>query len=183
MSDIERLRMVATVARTHSMSEAARIHGVAQSTVTRSVAAAEHLVGFALFQRRADGVLLAPGAKEAVAVINRIAGAFDELAALKGARPAAIRFAYGDAVPIPAMLDSAIARWNRQHPLQAVPVRVESPVAALRARDVEFAVVQVEGSIDGLVGEPIKILRGVRIDLLSTPSPTAEVAEFLRFLG
>lgn len=69
MSDIERLRVVATVARTHSISEAARVHGVAQSTVTRSVAKTEELVGFALFRRTAEGAPPTPAARPAIAVL------------------------------------------------------------------------------------------------------------------
>lgn len=55
MTDIDRLRLVATVVRTRSIHETARAHGVAQSTVTRAVAAAESLVGFELFARSTNG--------------------------------------------------------------------------------------------------------------------------------
>lgn len=94
MSDIERLRVVATVARTHSISEAARVHGIAQSTVTRSVAKTEQLVGFPLFRRTAEGARPTTAAQSAITVIERIVSGFDELRALGEDRPASLRLAH-----------------------------------------------------------------------------------------
>lgn len=84
MSDIERFRVDATVARTRSMNMAARAHGIAQSTVTRYVAATERTLGFALFERGPGGASPAPAGLPALAIIERIVADIDELSALSG---------------------------------------------------------------------------------------------------
>ncbi|WP_019200927.1 LysR family transcriptional regulator [Tsukamurella sp. 1534] len=183
MSDIERLRVVATVARTHSISEAARVHGIAQSTVTRSVAAAEQLVGFPLFQRGPAGSQQAAGAQPAIALIERIVGGFDELRALNDERPPALRFAHRADLPIPVRLDSAMARWNRGNTLRAEPVVLDDPLAAVRAGRVEFAVLLRGGPLlPGLRTAIVHLLRPERVELLCLPDPTGATDEFLRLV-
>lgn len=183
MSDIERLRVVATVARTHSMNEAAKVHGVAQSTVTRSVAAAESLVGFPLFQRGSAGAQLAVGAPAAITLIERIVTGFDELRALSGAGPASIRIAHRDGIVLPGMLDSAIVRWNRENTLRAETIVHDDPIEALRAGEVTFAVVWNSGDlVEGFETEVIRVVRGGRLDLLSPKAPSDRVRGFLKTL-
>lgn len=184
MSDIERLRVVATVARTHSMHEAARVHGIAQSTVTRSVAAAEQLVGFPLFQRATSGAQLAAGARAAIAVIERIVAGFDELRALGAGRPAGIRFAHRADVALPDRLDGAITRWNRAESVLAEAVLDDDPVGAVRAGKAEFAVARfAAGETHDLDGQVVRLTRLDRTELIHRPAPSEEVRAFLRFLG
>nr|WP_269451167.1 LysR family transcriptional regulator [Tsukamurella pseudospumae] len=180
MSDIERLRVVATVAHTHSISEAARVHGVAQSTVTRSVAAAEKLVGFPLFRRGVEGAQLATGARSAITLIERIVGGFDELRTLGGERPAAFRLAHRADVQLPAHLESTMIRWNREHTPHAEEVILDDPIAALLAGEVEIAMVLRSGpGIEDLETHVVKAMRTSRVELVNLPDPPAELAEFL----
>ncbi|KXO98007.1 LysR family transcriptional regulator [Tsukamurella pseudospumae] len=172
--------MVATVAHTHSISEAARVHGVAQSTVTRSVAAAEKLVGFPLFRRGVEGAQLATGARSAITLIERIVGGFDELRTLGGERPAAFRLAHRADVQLPAHLESTMIRWNREHTPHAEEVILDDPIAALLAGEVEIAMVLRSGpGIEDLETHVVKAMRTSRVELVNLPDPPAELAEFL----
>lgn len=180
MSDIERLRVVATVARTHSISEAARIHGVAQSTVTRSVTAVEAQVGFSLFRRGVAGSQLEVGARSAIALIERIVGGFDELSTLGTDRPASFRLAHRADVPLPAHLESTMIRWNREHTPHTEEVILDDPLAALLAGEVEIAMVLRSGpGEEDLETRVVKAMRDSRVELLNRPDPSAEMAEFL----
>ncbi|MGX9295753.1 LysR family transcriptional regulator [Tsukamurella paurometabola] len=180
MSDIERLRVVATVARTHSISEAARVHGVAQSTVTRSVAKTEELVGFALFRRTAEGAPPTPAARPAIALIERIVSGFDELRALGGDRPASLRLAHRADLPIPTRLEDTIVLWNRENTPTVEPVILDDPVAAVHAGEAAFAVVRNTGPLrPDLDTVMVRVTRLERIELLHLPDPPTEAESFL----
>ncbi|MGC5025499.1 LysR family transcriptional regulator [Tsukamurella sp. DT100] len=180
MSDIERLRVVATVARTHSISEAARVHGVAQSTVTRSVAVAEELVGFPLFRRTAEGAQTTTGARSAITLIERIVSGFDELRALGDDRPASLRLAHRADLPIPTRLEDTIILWNRENTPTVDPVILDDPVAAVHAGEAAFAVVRNSGSLlPDLETVMVRVTRLERIELLHLPDPPAEAEPFL----
>ncbi|MCA0157018.1 LysR family transcriptional regulator [Tsukamurella sp. M9C] len=185
MSDIERLRLVAAVAGTHSMHEAARAHGVAQSTVTRAVAATEQMVGMQLFRRGTSGAQLAAGARTAITLIERIVAAYDELAALGGGAAAAgLRFVHRQGVPIPDRLDGAIVRWNRAESVRAELVLDDDPLGAVRAGRAEFAVERFDRQEKhDLEGEVIRLTRLDRVELLNRPAPSDTVRAFLTFLG
>lgn len=184
MSDIERLRVVATVARTHSMNEAARVHGVAQSTVTRSVAATERLLGFALFQRGTAGAQLAVGAAEALALIDRIVADFDALRTIGGGRPAAIRIAHRNDVPLPDRIDGLIGRWNRSNTLLVEVIAHDDPIGALTAGEVDFALERFTRDMHhDLEGQVVRVTRLDRVELINRPAPSAEVRSFLSYLG
>lgn len=181
MSDIERLRVVATVARTHSITEAARVHGLAQSTVTRSVAVAEELVGFPLFQRSAQGARPTEGARPAIRVIERIVADFDELRALRDARATALRLAHRADVPLPTRLEDTIVLWNREQAPAVEAVTVDDPVAAVRAGEAAFAVVRNSGELlPRLVTVMVRVTRLERIELVHLPAPAVDAAAFLR---
>ncbi|CAM3789240.1 LysR family transcriptional regulator [Tsukamurella strandjordii] len=183
MSDIERLRVVATVAGTHSIIEAARVHGIAQSTVSRSVAAAERLVGFPLFRRDAVGVQLAAGARPAIVLIERIVAEFDALRGMNETRAAAIRIAHREEITLPGVLDSAVVRWNRESSILALPVVHTDPIAALRAGDAEFAAVwNSAGLVQGVATDVLTLTRAGRLELLSPMDPSPEGRAFLRFV-
>jgi DNA-binding transcriptional LysR family regulator len=181
MSDIERLRVVATVAETRSITEAARVHRIAQSTVSRSVAAAERLVGFPLFRRDSAGVQLVAGARPAIVLIERIVEEFDALRALNETRAAAIRIAHREEITLPGMLDSAIVRWNRESDILAVAVVHADPIGALRAGDAEFAAVWNSAElVEDVRTEVLTLSRAGRLELLSPVEPSPEGRAFLR---
>ena len=58
LTDLRKLRHVATVAQTGSITSAANILGLTQSAVTKSVAEVEYLLGIALFERLPRGMRL-----------------------------------------------------------------------------------------------------------------------------
>lgn len=181
MSEIARLRLVLAVARTRSISEAAAVHGVSQPTVTRAVAALEDQLGLRVFDRSSAGSIPTAQAAEALEQVGVIVAAYDDLLALGGTQPTVLRFAHDE--DIPAMLDSAIARWNREKSIPAEVVLVADPVAVLRAGDADFAVTRVTGRLAGLDGEPVRYVRDLRIDLLSRAPSTSLVRAFLNLLG
>ncbi|MBS4100118.1 LysR family transcriptional regulator [Tsukamurella paurometabola] len=140
MSDIERFRVVATLARTRSMTMAARAHGIAQSTVTRYVAATESVLGFALFERGPGGASPAPAGLPALTIIERIVAELDELDSLGGTAKQSITICRTAEIGLPDHLEGAVARWNREHELQIEYRIVDNPVEALRSGEADLAV-------------------------------------------
>jgi LysR family transcriptional regulator, low CO2-responsive transcriptional regulator len=73
------LRSFATVARTGSVSEAARVLGVSEPAVSAAVAALRRDLGDALFIRAGSGVRLTPGGERLAAAAAEIIGLQDRL--------------------------------------------------------------------------------------------------------
>ncbi|MEC4615117.1 LysR family transcriptional regulator [Tsukamurella tyrosinosolvens] len=171
MSDIERFRVVATVARTRSMNMAARAHGIAQSTVTRYVAATERTLGFALFERGPGGASPAPAGLPALAIIERIVADIDELSALSGTAQQTVTLCRTAEIGLPDHLEGAVARWNREHELQIECRIVDDPVEALRSGESDLAVALVTGPrLEGFEAVPVRLWsRGRRVELLNRP--------------
>ena len=167
MSDIERFRVVATLARTRSMNLAARAPGIAQSTVTRYVAATERTLGFALFERGPGGATPAPAGLPALAIIADI----DELNALSDTAQQAVTISRTAEIGLPDHLEGKVTRWNREHELQIQQVLVEDPVAALRSGESDLAVALVTGPrLEGVEAVPVRVWsRGRRVELLNRP--------------
>ncbi len=176
MSDIERFRVVATLARTRSMNLAARAHGIAQSTVTRYVAATERELGYALFERGPGGASPAPAGLPALAVIDRIVAGIDDLTTLSGAAQQSVTISRTAEIGLPDHLEGKVARWNREHELQIHEVIVDDPVAALRSGESDLAVALVTGpSLEGFEAVPVRVWsRGRRVELLNRPDVRAQ---------
>ncbi|MET9327294.1 LysR family transcriptional regulator [Tsukamurella sp. NPDC003166] len=182
MTDIDRLRLVATVVRTRSIHETARAHGVAQSTVTRAVAAAERLVGFELFTRSATGSHPRPEAAPAVALIETIVTAFDALASLRGSPPTGLRIACTE--PPPPRVETSIAQWRREQAPPISEVTVDDPVAAVIAHEADFAVVPIGTAIpDDLIWQCVRAVRGGGTALVHRRTESPQVTAFLRMIG
>lgn len=184
MSDIERFRVVATLARTRSMTMAARTHGIAQSTVTRYVAATERRLGFPLFERGPAGATPAPSAGAALALIERIVADLADLDALSGAPTQSVVICRTAAIGLPDHLKGRITRWNREHQLQVEQRTVDDPVAALRSGEADLAVALVTGPLlDGLETRAVRVWsRDRRVELLNRPDaspPTRAVLDDL----
>ncbi|MGZ9837796.1 LysR family transcriptional regulator [Tsukamurella ocularis] len=94
------------------MNTAARAHGIAQSTVTRYVAATERELGFALFERGPGGASPAPAGLPALAVIERIVAELDQLDALSGAAEQSVTISRTAEIGLPDHLEGKVARWN-----------------------------------------------------------------------
>ncbi|NMD57726.1 MULTISPECIES: LysR family transcriptional regulator [Tsukamurella] len=171
MSDIERFRVVATLARTHSMNLAARAHGIAQSTVTRYVAVTERSLGFAVFERGPRGTSPTPAGLPALAIIERIVADIDELNALSGTAQRSVTISRTAEIGLPDHLEGKVTRWNREHELQIQQVLVDDPVAALRSGESDLAVALVTGPrLEGFEAVPVRVWsRGRRVELLNRP--------------
>ncbi|WP_171074785.1 LysR family transcriptional regulator [Nonomuraea basaltis] len=93
--DTAALRLFDEVARSGSFTAAAELLGYTQSAVSRRVAALERATGGPLFERLARGVRLTPAGaalhRHAVAVLDRLERAGDELAAIHGGRGGTLR--------------------------------------------------------------------------------------------
>lgn len=184
MSDIERFRVVATLARTRSMNMAARAHGIAQSTVTRYVAATERSLGISLFERGPGGAAPAPSAGPALALIERIVADLAELDALTGAPVRSVTISRTAEIGLPDYLEGRITRWNLEHQLQIEQSIVDDPVAALRSAECDLAVARIEGPM--LIGLETRVVRvwarGVRIELLNRPDASPQTRAVLDHL-
>ncbi|MEV4284603.1 LysR family transcriptional regulator [Nonomuraea bangladeshensis] len=93
--DAATLRLFDEVARSGSFTAAAELLGYTQSAVSRRVAALERAAGGPLFERLARGVRLTPAGaalhRHAVAVLDRLERAGEELAALHAGRGGTLR--------------------------------------------------------------------------------------------
>jgi DNA-binding transcriptional LysR family regulator len=117
--DINTLRLFDEVARSGSFTAAAELLGYTQSAVSRRVAALERASGGPLFERLARGVRLTPAGVvlhgHAVAVLDRLGRAGEELAAIHGGHGGTLRvgaFATANADLVPGTL----RRFADRHP-------------------------------------------------------------------
>ncbi|TDC87037.1 LysR family transcriptional regulator [Nonomuraea deserti] len=117
--DAATLRLFDEVARSGSFTAAAELFGYTQSAVSRRVAALERAAGGPLFERLARGVRLTPAGvalhRHAVAVLDRLQRAGEELAAIHAGRGGILRvgaFATANVGLVPATL----RRFADRHP-------------------------------------------------------------------
>ncbi|MEV5559046.1 LysR family transcriptional regulator [Nonomuraea wenchangensis] len=115
--DAAALRLLDEVARSGSFTAAAELLGYTQSAVSRRVAALERAAGGPLFERLARGVRLTPAGaalhRHAVAVLDRLERAGEELAALHAGRGGTLRlgaFATANVDLVPGTLKRFAAR-------------------------------------------------------------------------
>ncbi|MEU4515394.1 LysR family transcriptional regulator [Nonomuraea wenchangensis] len=115
--DAATLRLFDEVARSGSFTAAAELLGYTQSAVSRRVAALERAAGGPLFERLARGVRLTPAGaalhRHAVAVLDRLERAGEELAALHAGRGGTLRlgaFATANVDLVPGTLRRFAAR-------------------------------------------------------------------------
>ncbi|WP_277210368.1 LysR family transcriptional regulator [Isoptericola croceus] len=145
--DLTRLRVLAAVARTGSVTAAARELHYAQPSVSHHLARLETEAGIPLLQRAGRGVRLTEAgrllADRAGEIIARVEGAQRELDALAGLRAGRARLAAFPSA-LATIVPDAVTRLRDQHPGLGVGlVEAEPPeaVAALRAGEVDVALV------------------------------------------
>ncbi|GAB2469771.1 LysR family transcriptional regulator [Xylanimonas ulmi] len=145
--DLTRLRALAAVARTGSLTAAARELGVAQPSVSHHLARLEVEAGIPLLERAGRGVRLTEAgrllADRAEEILGRVAGVRRELDALAGLRAGRARLAAFPSA-LATIVPTAISALVRDHPGLGVGlVEVEPPeaVAALAAGEVDVALV------------------------------------------
>lgn len=145
--DLTRLRVLAAVARTGSVTAAARELGYAQPSVSHHLARLETEAGIPLLQRAGRGVrlteagrLLADRAEEILARVDGAARELEALAELRAGRARLAAFPSALATIVPA----AVASLRADHPGLAVGLLEAEPpeaVDALRAGKVDVALV------------------------------------------
>ncbi|MEU2200358.1 LysR family transcriptional regulator [Isoptericola sp. NPDC019482] len=145
--DLTRLRVLAAVARTGSVTAAARELHYAQPSVSHHLARLEAEAGIALLQRAGRGVRLTEAgrllAARAEEILGRVEGARRELDALAGLRAGRARLAAFPSA-LATLVPAAVAGLRAAHPGLGVGlVEAEPPeaVAALQAGDVDVALV------------------------------------------
>ncbi len=145
--DLTRLRVLAAVARTGSVTAAARELHYAQPSVSHHLARLEAEAGIPLLQRVGRGVRLTEAgrllAARADEILGRVEGARRELDALAGLRAGRARLAAFPSA-LATLVPAAMAALVRDHPGLGVGlVEAEPPeaVEALTAGDVDVALV------------------------------------------
>ncbi|QAY62647.1 LysR family transcriptional regulator [Xylanimonas allomyrinae] len=194
--DLTRLRVLAAVARTGSVTAAARELGVAQPSVSHHLSRLESEAGLPLLERAGRGIhlteagrLLAVRAEE---ILGRVASVRLELDALAGLRAGRARLAAFPSA-LATIVPTAIAALVRDHPgLSVGLVEAEPPEAvdALAAGEVDVALVfehsdvphagGVEDlarySVTPVLDEPVHLVRPAADDDGSFP-PLAALSE------
>ncbi|MFG1615023.1 LysR family transcriptional regulator [Nonomuraea wenchangensis] len=145
--DAAALRLLDEVARSGSFTAAAELLGYTQSAVSRRVAALERAAGGPLFERLPRGVRLTPAGaalhRHAVAVLDRLERAGEELAALHAGRGGTLRlgaFATANVDLVPGTLKRFAARRPGVE-LRLVEGLTTKLLARLRAGALDAAVV------------------------------------------
>ncbi|MEV4549950.1 LysR family transcriptional regulator [Nonomuraea wenchangensis] len=145
--DAAALRLFDEVARSGSFTAAAELLGHTQSAVSRRVAALERAAGGPLFERLPRGVRLTPAGaalhRHAVAVLDRLERAGEELAALHAGRGGTLRlgaFATANVDLVPGTLKRFAARRPGVE-LRLVEGLTTKLLARLRAGALDAAVV------------------------------------------
>lgn len=146
MLDLTRLRVLAAVARTGSVTEAARQLHYSQSSVSHHLARLEASTGVRLVQRAGRGIRLTHEgerlARRADEIAGRVDAAEEELAAAAGLRSGRVRVA-GFQSALAVLVPDAIAALAEEHPgieLQLTDVHPRVAVDLLRAGEVDVAI-------------------------------------------
>ena len=147
MLDINRLRILAVVARLGSVTEAARELHYSQPSVSHHLARLEAETGAQLFQRVGRGIRLTPAgqvlAERAAEIVGRVDSAAAELSAHVGLSAGRVRVAtFGSGLV--AIMPQVSAALAAQHPglrLEIIDTHPPEALAMLRAGEVDAAVV------------------------------------------
>ncbi|MEV0385147.1 LysR family transcriptional regulator [Nonomuraea sp. NPDC050643] len=158
--DTGALRLFDEVARSGSFTAAAELLGYTQSAVSRRVAALERAAGGPLFERLARGVRLTPAGealhRHAVAVLDRLDRAGEELAAIHGGRGGTLRvgaFATANVDLVPGTLKRFAERRPR------VELRLVEGLSARLADRLRAGALDVAVISDYPAGLPAEVAR------------------------
>ena len=152
--DWDDLRTVLAVARTGSLTEAARATGVSYSTVSRRLSALEAALGTRLFERLATGYTPTPAGEELLEAAQRMEKEFEAVsrrvqgsdARLSGR----VRVATTDALASRFLPE--LAAFSRRHPDIEVDLVSTSEPAELAMRETEVALLVTDRPPPALVG-------------------------------
>jgi DNA-binding transcriptional LysR family regulator len=145
--DLTRLRVLAAVARTGSVTAAAKELHYAQPSVSHHLSRLEADAGLPLLQRHGRGVRLTEAgrllANRAEEILGRVEGARRELDALAGLRAGRARLAAFPSA-LATVVPDAVARLQQEHPGLSVGLVEHEPpdaIAALQSGAVDVALV------------------------------------------
>jgi LysR family transcriptional regulator of gallate degradation len=161
MVNLRQLEYFLAIARAQSMSAAATELGVAQPTLTKSIAALEQELGVSLFRRQPRGVELTEFGvsllRHAETVNVQMRDAVREIASLRGGTSGTVAIGAGPA-------------WLRRH----------LPLAVGRTLERNPAVrVRVEGGFDDVL---LRALRRGEVDFIVAELPSPEMAQDLTLM-
>jgi molybdate transport repressor ModE-like protein len=152
--DWDDLRTFLAVARTGSLTEAARGLGVSYSTVSRRLAALEEGLGSRLFERLANGYKPTPAGEEMLETARRMEAEFEALSRRVLGRDARlegrVRVATTDALLASFMPE--LAAFSRRYPDIEVDLLSTPEPAELAMRETEVALLVSERPPASLVG-------------------------------
>lgn len=147
MLDLTRLRVLDAVARTGSVTAAAKELTYSQSSVSHHIARLEHETGAELLQRIGRGVRLTPAgrvlAERAAEILGRVDAAAAELAAHVGLSTGRVRLA-GYTSVLTTLVPRAARALSRKHAGLQLSVTDTHPTEALqllRSGDVDMALI------------------------------------------
>src|SRR3954467_14384384 len=134
MLDVNRLRVIDAVARTGSVTAAAKALHYSQPSVTHHLARLENATGAQLLQRVGRGIRLTPAgqllADRAAEIIGRIDAAAAELSAHIGLTAGRVRLA-GFSSAIASLVPRAVAELADRHPGLQISLTDTHPPEAL----------------------------------------------------
>ncbi|MFI6290887.1 LysR family transcriptional regulator [Nonomuraea sp. NPDC050790] len=135
MMNLVHLRVLATVARHGSVTEAAKELHYSQSSVSHHLARLEAATGAKLVQRAGRGIRLTPEGRllaiRATEIVGRVEAATNELAAQVGLRAGRVRLAANASV-LSTIVPEAVNALARAHPGLELVLIDQHPVEALQ---------------------------------------------------
>ncbi|MEV3983606.1 LysR family transcriptional regulator [Nonomuraea sp. NPDC049758] len=162
--DLQALRLFDEVARSGSFTAAAELLGYTQSAVSRRIAALERAGGGPLFERLARGVRLTPAGtalhRHAVAVLDRLARAGEELAAIHAGRGGTLRVGAFATANVDLM-PSTLKRFLAAHP--GVELRMTEALTSRLMERLHAGALDVAVISDYPAGLPAEDARLVRL--------------------
>ncbi len=179
MLDLNRLRVLAAVARTGSVTAAARELHYSQPSVSHHLARLETETGAQLIQRVGRGIRLTEAgrvlAERAVEILGRVDSASAELDGYVGLSAGRLRVA-GYSSAVVALLPPVAAALERDHPglrLEIVDTHPPEALDLLRAGEVDAAIVfRYDESADDPNGIRLQFLRDDPTYLLTLGEPS-----------
>ena len=147
MLSLVHLKVLASVARTGSVTEAAKELHYSQPSVSHHLARLETATGAKLIQRVGRGIRLTPEgrllANRATEIVGRVESASNELAAQIGLRAGHVRLA-GFQSALSTIVPKAVAALARKHPgieLSLVDVHPVDALRLLRQGEIDVALI------------------------------------------
>lgn len=155
--DLDHVRTFATVYRAGSLSDAARLLGLSQSTVSEHVRALEASLGAPLFTRARSGMTPTPKGSEFAASVLAHVDALDDALSLAAARPTSALHVGG---PAELLSTRVVPRLGDVVAAVGAPVHLrfgllDDLVDALRARELDLVVGATRPRAAGIEAVPL----------------------------